>query len=709
MTKKLLLVTTCLIFSLLTGVLALYAQQPGITTSAEPQFSAYTCTFNTATSRAEIRATLIDGTGSAIPPESATFSVSRVGASAPLPPDAAVVTAANPRAPVQMIIVMDVTSTMPLEQVRNALLNGLLAPMPFEDSVALITFAETPSAISQFYNDKNALYNDLLFTLSFQDSPNHLNDAILAGLEATQPNSPTRQVVLVITDSTPQVEQATQEELITRAQASHTQIIPIALHNLSDTPDDEALFALANATRGYGYAYDGDKRSEAIEAGLTNIFGRVLNTLNSEVVISVDLTGQTPDETGFIPFDVTAEPNSGGTLTDRVSCPQPPAVVDPNSSENPLPQFAVAFTNVVEGSRINDSGTLEVAVQPFDQLPPDAQFVFWLDDEITSESPEAIFPFDPQALNPGRHAVRVELRNSSGERLATTPTINLFTRRVLNLTTASGNTTQLSGPVTIQANNVTDNMSEIQFRAAQPNNPEVSFPIGTVQVANGVAALEISDIQTIANNLFPPAEGQEGWNLLITASAPSSTAGDPPLGESVAPLVLSVAPKPAFSIEEVAKSPIPPIILAVILLIVDFVLFKQIRKARIKRTIAGADKHDLPAQLMCVTVSRGTAGRQTYMLTKKTMFVGRGSGNDIQLEDDANVSRQHGAIIWRKQHWYFANRKPKVRTKVAGKLYKGLALVKLENPTDIELGSYQLVFHSTEQRQDISDLVKTNL
>ncbi|KXK17324.1 MAG: hypothetical protein UZ15_CFX003002498 [Chloroflexi bacterium OLB15] len=342
MTKKLLLVTTCLIFSLLTGVLALYAQQPGITTSAEPQFSAYTCTFNTATSRAEIRATLIDGTGSAIPPESATFSVSRVGASAPLPPDAAVVTAANPRAPVQMIIVMDVTSTMPLEQVRNALLNGLLAPMPFEDSVALITFAETPSAISQFYNDKNALYNDLLFTLSFQDSPNHLNDAILAGLEATQPNSPTRQVVLVITDSTPQAEQATQEELITRAQASHTQIIPIALHNLSDTPDDEALFALANATRGYGYAYDGDKRSEAIEAGLTNIFGRVLNTLNSEVVISVDLTGQTPDETGFIPFDVTAEPNSGGTLTDRVSCPQPPAVVDPNSSENPLPQFAVA-------------------------------------------------------------------------------------------------------------------------------------------------------------------------------------------------------------------------------------------------------------------------------------------------------------------------------------------------------------------------------
>lgn len=708
MTKKLLLVIVSLVFYLVGGVFTLSAQQAGITTSAEPQFSAYTCVFNPATGRAEIHATLIDGTGNAMPPENATFAVSRVGASSPLPPDAAVVSVADTRPPLQMIIVLDVTSTMPLEQVRDSLLAGLLSPMPFEDSVALITFAQVASDISQFYNDKNALYNDLLFSLSAQDSPNHLNDAILAGLEATQPNSPTRQVVLVITDSTPQVEQATPEEIITRAQASHTQIIPIALHNLSDTPDDEALFALANATRGFGFAYDGDKRAEAIEAGLTNIFGRVLNVLNSEVIISVDLTGQTPDETGFIPFDITVEPNSGGTLTDRVSCPQPPAESSVEG-ENELPQFAVAFTNIVDGSRINESGTLEVAVQPFDQLPLDAQFVFWLDDEITSESPEAIFPFDPQSLDPGRHTVRVELRNNDGNRLATTPTLNLFTRRALSVTTASGSTTQLSGAVTIQASNVTQNMGEVQFRAAEASNPDVSFPIGTAQVANDTAVLEIPDIQNIANNLFPPAEGQEGWNLLISAAAPSTTEGDPPLGESISPLVISVAPKPAFSIEEVAKSPLPPIILAVLLLLVDFFLFKQIRKTRIKRTIAGTDKHDLPAQLMCVTVSRGTAGRQTYMLTKKTMYVGRGSGNDIQLEDDANVSRQHGAILWRKQNWYFANRKPKVRSKIAGKLYKGLALVKLENPTDIELGSYQLVFHSTEQKQDISDLVKTNL
>jgi len=708
MTKKLLLVIVCLVFCLVGGVFTLSAQQAGITTSAEPQFSAYTCVFNPATGRAEIRATLIDGAGNAMPPENVTFAVSRVGASSPLPPDAAVVSVADPRPPLQMIVVLDVTSTMPLEQVRDSLLAGLLSPMPFEDSVALITFAQVASDISQFYNDKNALYNDLLFSLSAQDSPNHLNDAILAGLEATQPNSPNRQVVLVITDSTPQVEQATPEEIITRAQASHTQIIPIALHNLSDTPDDEALFALANATRGFGFAYDGDKRAEAIEAGLTNIFGRVLNVLNSEIVISVDLTGQTPDETGFIPFDITVEPNSGGSLTDRVSCPQPP-VESSVEGRSELPQFAVAFTNVVEGSRINDPGTLEVAVQPFDQLPLDAQFVFWLDDEITSESPEAIFPFDPQSLDPGRHTVRVELRDSSGDRLATTPTLNLFTRRALSLTTASGNTTQLSGAVTIQANNVTQNMGEVQFRAAEASNPDVSFPIGTAQVTNDTAALEIPDIQNVANNLFPPAEGQEGWNLLISAAAPSTAEGDPPLGESISPLVVSVAPKPAFSIEEVAKSPLPPIILAVLLLLVDFFLFKQIRNTRIKRTIAGADKHDLPAQLMCVTVSRGTAGRQTYMLTKKTMYVGRGSGNDIQLEDDANVSRQHGAILWRKQNWYFANRKPKVRSKIAGKLYKGLALVKLENPTDIELGSYQLVFHSTEQKQDISDLVKTNL
>jgi hypothetical protein len=49
-----------------------------------------------------------------------------------------------------------------------------------------------------------------------------------------------------------------------------------------------------------------------------------------------------------------------------------------------------------------------------------------------------------------------------------------------------------------------------------------------------------------------------------------------------------------------------------------------------------------------------------------------------------------------------------VRARVNGKNLKGVAMVKLENPSEINIGDYLVVFHGDSQR-DISDLVKTNL
>ena len=65
-------------------------------------------------------------------------------------------------------------------------------------------------------------------------------------------------------------------------------------------------------------------------------------------------------------------------------------------------------------------------------------------------------------------------------------------------------------------------------------------------------------------------------------------------------------------------------------------------------------------------------------------------------------------IIWRKNNWWYSNRKKDTTTKVNGKKYRGLALIKLEPVTEIEIGSILLVFHSNAQ-QDVSDFIKTNL
>ena len=64
--------------------------------------------------------------------------------------------------------------------------------------------------------------------------------------------------------------------------------------------------------------------------------------------------------------------------------------------------------------------------------------------------------------------------------------------------------------------------------------------------------------------------------------------------------------------------------------------------------------------------------------------------------------------MWRRQNWYYTNRKPQISTKINGKRYRGLILYKLESVTEIEIGSTLMIFHSNAQ-QDVSDFIKTNL
>jgi pSer/pThr/pTyr-binding forkhead associated (FHA) protein len=123
--------------------------------------------------------------------------------------------------------------------------------------------------------------------------------------------------------------------------------------------------------------------------------------------------------------------------------------------------------------------------------------------------------------------------------------------------------------------------------------------------------------------------------------------------------------------------------------------------------INNPDHHELSPQVMTVTVHRGDT-RRPHTLTKKTVFIGRGSSNDINLGDDPNISRQHGVIMWRRRAWYYSNRKGQVSARINGRRYKGLILYKLEPVTEIEIGATLLLFHSSAQ-QDVSDFIKTNL
>ncbi|HYO88023.1 MAG TPA: FHA domain-containing protein [Candidatus Limnocylindrales bacterium] len=696
-----------LFLSAVTGTLA--QASDGLTRTDQPQFLAYTCRYNEDTARTEILAALTAPSGGPVAEgDISTVTVARTGGD-PLPAESVSIAPSDGRPPLRMVLVLDTTDTMPLSQIQGVLLGptGFLPGLQVEDEVALVAVDATVTNPTPFYTDKNALYNDHVADLTVREGNNVIYEGVRAGVGATTPNSPVRQVVVVITDSgyadsRADEAEALVTEIITVAQASKAQIFPISFSSLNavNVPDDALLARLAAETGGVAWSYSGDKSPAAISAAVTTALEELYATLNAEVVISADLTGLEADETGFVPLDVTVTLASGAELTSRVACPPPPAA----GVESVVPLFTVAYRNLVEGLLVTEPLLVQIASQP-EPLPPDAIFRFFLDDEPTDNTtPE--FTISPDVLDPGVHTMRVQLRDGSGNTLAATPTVTFYTQRPLVLTTGSGTTAGLSGPLTLRASNVSPNIGSVEFTLINANDPTQRLALGTVAAQDGAAVLEVPNIQESANSLVPDQTG--GWNLQVVAVAPAASPDSPPLGVSNT-LNLSVEALPVGPVMDTVTITgiIVPVIIGLVLLLLDVFLLGRIRKARIQKKINRPDGYDLSPNLMQLTVSR-SGNRQVYVLTKKTLYIGRGSGNDISLDDDANVSRQHGVVMWRGQKWWYANRKPKVKSRVNGKNLKGIALVKLENPTEINIGDYQVVFHGDSQR-DTSDLVKTNL
>lgn len=720
MTKRTRIVFLALLLALVLGAAGGMMAQAGdgLARTDQAAFMAFTCSFNEEAGHSEIFASLAGPGGAAIPEANITaVTVARDGGE-PLPAEAVSIAPSSPRQPLRLVLVLDTTDTMPLDQLKSLMLEDINGDGPSfldglvpGDEVAVVAVDQTVTGPGPFSDNRNGVFNDQVDPLAVRAGTNVIYEGVQAAVGATVPNSPSRQAVLVITDSgyiegRADDAEALVNEIITVAQASRAQIYPISFTSLNaqNVPDPQLLDRLANETGGVAWTYSGDKSVNAITAAVGAALREFYASLNAEVVISADLTGLEADETGLVPLNVTVTLADGTTLTSNVSCAPPPAA----GEEVVTPAFSVAFRNLVEGLGVKETLIVQVATAP--EVPADAMFRFLLDDEPTdSATPE--FTIAPDAINPGVHALRVQLRDAAGNQLATTPTVTFFTQRPLVLTTGTGGTVNLSGPLTLQAANVSPNIGAVEFKLIDANDPGNVLSLGTAAPQDGTAVLEVANIQEAANTLLP---GQtEGWNVQVIATAPGASADSPPLGESNT-LNLSVQPLPANPLnlapEQVATltSAALPIGLAVLFLIVDFVLWGQIRKAKIRKKINRPDGYDLSANLMQLTVSR-SGNRQTFVLTKKTMYVGRGSGNDISLDDDANVSRQHGVVMWRGQKWYYANRKSKVKARVNGKNLKGLAMAKLDNPTEINIGDYQIVFHGGETQRDISDLVKTNL
>ncbi len=683
-------------------------------------FVAYQCTFQSATNTAQINAVLMGGDGQPIP--TGTYQVAVAAGDNPQPLDSTrfKIERLDNRPPLQMILVLDITDTVPIEQIVSAISGHLFPGLNPQDRVALMTFSEEISPLTQFYTDKNRLVSEHMTNLIVLGGDNRLYDSMLQAASSFPVNSAGRKVIVTITDSGRRtLVQAADDDIVKAANRDKIQLYPVGFYS-RDRTDDAALQKMAQSTGGFSWLYTETRNSrDSIGTAISKFMDETVRTLNSEVLLTVNMQGQTPNASGIVPLKIDVNTNNDSSLSDTVNCPFQTL------------QHTITFTEGIDTSQPITT-SLDIGVQVQSDLSSDAtKIVFRVNDEVAQSGSSTKYTFNAAEHYPGNYTIEGQLWDTNNATLATTSArLRLYAQQKLALRIV-GDPTVLSGSVQFEvSSNPAYALPATQIMVASIANPAQIFKLGdAVFQPDGKATLQVDNIQAVIDRLYPNRQPTD--TLQITADVPGASTSDPKLAFS-SPLIVSmpvteqqaavtsptsaapgvpdaVISLPAAVVERISTindTWVPPA--AIIgLLALNLILFRMIGRRRIMKLLNTPDNIDLSPQLMNITMRRGDI-KQSHTLTRKTVNVGRGSTNDINLGDDPNVSRQHGVIIWRKNNWWYSNRKKDTTTKINGKKIRGLKLVKLEPVTEIEIGPTLLVFHSNAQ-QDVSDFIKTNL
>lgn len=669
--------------------------------AAQPAFSAYACQFIADSNQVAINAILMGADGVAIPSDDYTLSVATDGT---VLPDADYALSVVPeREPLQMILVLDTTDTVPIAEIVDSLIVELIPRLRVEDEMALITFSQEIQPRTNFYTDKNRLVNEHILDLLTLEGDNRLYGAIQRAVLDFPVQTGKRRVVLVLTDSGRRESDTTMlDEIVSSAQRNNVQIYPIGFYTRDlPRPERADLLMLANGTGGYAWLYDQPYESRsAVREAVGAYLDQFVDALNSEILLTVDLMALNTGTQNLITFDLRVDAGNDTSLTTTVTCP-----IEPLS-------HSIAFADGLNNAAVQ--GAVQVGVVAESDLPADQTvIVFSLNGEIIQDTGEAIYTFDPAVLEPGSYAISAALVDRRGNTLATTAqNVTLYAQQVLELSVRDGNVRALQGTVEfVVSGRAGIVLPEAAFSIAPADREQDRQALGSVPFfTTGEAVLRIGDIRAELERLFPDADPNAEY--LITAQVAGIANGDPDAGVVANPLRVKLAEvvAPAEPVVPVVVQPAinyTPYALIAALVLLNVVLFIAVRRAWVRKLISHPDDSDFSPEMMSLTIYREGIS-QSFTLTKRTIFLGRGSNNDINLGADSRISRSHGVIMWRRGRWLYTNRKANLWAKIDGRKRGGFVLFRLKPITEIEIGNALVVYHESAQ-QDVADFVKTDL
>lgn len=706
------LIQVIVIFALVSGT-ALAQDKEIPVESLNAAFETYRCEFIAETNQVRISATLVGANGLPIPISDVSLSITSTDENTGVLREDINLVALTQRPPIQMIIVLDTTETVPVDEIVDKLIEELFPRLLVEDEVALITFSQEIQPRTAFYTDKNRLVNEHVLDLLSLEGDNRLYAAILDATTDFPINSDRRRVVLVLTDSGRRESDETPvDEIIARAQLNDVQIFPIGFYTRDvPRPNQEDFFAIANGTGAYAWFYDQPYISRTdVAENVGDFLDEFVDILQGELSITVNVQSLEPDANNFINFTLQADTANDAIVETTVTCP-----------------IERLEHHIVFADDFNDSivrGQTDVGVLVTSDFALERTAVrFRENGEIVQEAQGYVYTFDSQAHVPGYYTITAELLDMNGNVLATTPSsIRLFAQQSMSLSVVGSEGNNISSgrvELTLSVPNNEASLSEAEFAIAHASTPDNIQILGrAIFQADNTATLIINDMQAEVRRLFPssPLNSQ----FIVGARVLGITTSDPIFASSDDVIMTVFEPEVAAPTATPVPVEVPPepepvqinenliwLATGIAFVIINILLFRAVRRARVRKLINYPDDYELSPHLMTITVYReGTS--QAYTLTKRTVFVGRGSSNDINLGSDANISRSHGVIMWRGGHWYYTNRKSRIIARINDRRRKGLIYYRLKPFTEILIGNALMVFHENSQ-QDVADFVKTNI
>lgn len=296
---------------------------------------------------------------------------------------------------IAVVMTLDVSASMQgakLEQAKTAAQTFLQSLGP-EDSVAVVTFANTVDVRQQFTTDRAAAAAAIDQLTPSPAGGTKLYDATAVSVNLATQSGQSRRAVVLLSDGIDNASGILPNQTLAAVGPAGVPVFSIGLGGATD------VSYLNGLAQNSGGSFAGTASPE----GLAQLYQQVGELLRGQYVLTLDTGSFTPDESGAASLRVEVTAGASIGTAERAVCFQPTCII---------------LTGIAPGDEVDGKVTLNAQVISSD---PVGAVAFLIDGKLIEEVTEPPYQFtvDPATIASGDHTIEAQASVAGGESVTT--------------------------------------------------------------------------------------------------------------------------------------------------------------------------------------------------------------------------------------------------------------------------------------------------